>query len=258
MARKTPERERPSKSAVRGARGELSETRARPTPDERAALLAAGTEVITQQGFARATVESISERAGLSTDAFYAHFQGKGALLRALNEQFVERMIYVTDASTRPGIWKGAPARDVVEVAVRSIVDNVIEHAGLVRAFLAQGATDQALALGLRRVGTHLSERLLSTLAECSGVPVRPKRAVSFSLLLSVALAHHYILVGDEWSGVSFSKEELTEEAARAISAYLGFEPTIIGQAAIPDAAPTEAVRAAKSDGCRRGSREDL
>ena len=55
-----------------------------------------------------------------------------------------------------------------------------------------------------------------------------------------MALAHHYILVGDEWSGVSFTKEQLTEEAARAICAYLGLEPTIAIRQETPDAAPTE------------------
>jgi AcrR family transcriptional regulator len=245
-------RERPAKAAGAGAR-EPSQTRKRPTLVERDALLAAGEAVIVEQGFVRATVEGIAERAKLSTDTFYAHFQGKGALLRALNDQFVERMLYVTDESTRPGIWRGAPARDVVEVAVRSVLDTVIEHAGLVRAFLAQGATDPALALGLRRVGAHLSERLLTVLGECSGVPVRPKRAISFSLLLSVALAHHYVLVGDDWSGIRFSKEELAEETARAISAYLGLEPTIVGRVPAPDstpavsATPTTQVKAVRS-----------
>jgi hypothetical protein len=136
-------------------------------------------------------------------------------------------MIAVTDQSTRSGIWKGAAVRDVVEVAVRSILDVVIEQRGLVRAFLAQGATNPAFAADLKRIGTHLSTRLIAVLAECTNVPARPSRAVAFSLLMSVALAHHYVLVGDDWSGVSFTKEQLTEEAARAICAYLGLEPTI-------------------------------
>ena len=57
--------------------------------------------------------------------------------------------------------------------------------------------------------------------------PMDYGRAVAFSLLVGVALAHHWILVGDEWSGVSFSKEQLAEEASQAICAYLGLKPTI-------------------------------
>ena len=62
--------------------------------------------------------------------------------------------------------------------------------------------------------------------------------------IASVALAHHYILVGDEWSGVSFSKEQLAEEASRAICAYLGLQPTIAFREDMPDGSPTEEIEA--------------
>ena len=211
---------------------------------DRRALLVAGEAVITEKGFARSTVEEVAERAKLGTDVFHAHFQGMGALLRALSAGFVEQMVTVTDSSTRSGIWKGAPARDVVEVAVRSILDVVIEKKGLVRAFLAHGATDASLGVDLRKIGTHLSTRLIAVLSECTNVPARPSRAVAFSLLVAVALAHHYILVGDEWSGVSFSKEQLAEEASTAICAYLGLQPTISIREETPDLARTEMIHA--------------
>jgi hypothetical protein len=173
-----------------------------------------------------------------------------GLCLRALSEAFVAQMEQVTDESTRPGIWKGAAARDVVEVAIRSIIDVVIERKDLVRAFLAQAATDPAYANDLRRIGTHLSNRLIGVLAECTNVPARPSRAVAFSLLLTVALAHHYVLVGDEWSGVSFTKEQLTEEAARVICAYLGLQPTISFKESDDDA--DDLARTGMSESVRR------
>jgi hypothetical protein len=48
-----------------------------------------------------------------------------------------------------------------------------------------------------------------------------PERALAFSLLLTVSLAHHTILVGDAWSGVHFEREELYTEMARAVASYL-------------------------------------
>jgi AcrR family transcriptional regulator len=219
-----------------------------PGPErDRRLLLAAGEAVIAEKGFARASVEDVSERAGLPPEIFHAHFQGMGALLRALSQSFAEAMITVTDQSTRGGIWKGAAARDVVEVAIRSILDIVIERKGLVRAFLAHGATDPSLAADLRRIGTHISQRIITVFAECTNVPARPSRAVAFSLLCAVALAHHYILVGDEWSGVSFTKEQLTEETSRMICAYLGLQPTIAIREETPDAAPTEMIDALRT-----------
>lgn len=212
---------------------------------ERRAIMIAGEGVIAERSFARTSVEHVAEAAGVSKDTFHAHFESMSALLRALSKGFVEQMYTVTDQATRTGIWKGAAARDVVEVATRSIIDVVTERKGLVRALLAHGTTDASLAADLRDIGTHLSQRLVTVLAECTNVPARPSRAVAFSLLMSVALAHHYILVGDEWSGVSFTKEQLAEEASRAICAYLGLQPTIsIKNDDAPDAAPTEMIEA--------------
>jgi AcrR family transcriptional regulator len=244
MITKAPGRRGTSRAPSPSGPRDRSSARAAPQERQRRALLAAAEAAITDKGFARATVEDIATRAKTTVDIFYAHFQGKGAVLRALNDEFVEQMLRTADDSTQPGIWTGAAARDVVEVAVRTILDVVIERRGLVRAFLAHGATDPALAAGLRRIGTHLSARLIAVLGECRDVPSRPSRSVAFCLLLSVALAHHYVLVGDEWSGVAFSKDQLAEEMTRAITAYLGLPPVTDDVESIPDGAPTTAVRA--------------
>jgi len=131
----------------------LSQTRAAPAVDELAetreghvvslvALLDAGEAAIVERGFARTTIEDVATRAGVSVDVFHAHFPGKGALLRALNDRFVDQMLAAVDASTRTGSWSTSRVRDVVEIAVRTILDVVDERQGLVRAFLAHGATD--------------------------------------------------------------------------------------------------------------------
>ena len=64
--------------------------------------------------------------------------------LRALSSTFAEQMITVIEPSTRSGNCKAAPARDVVEVAARSILDVLRERAGLVRAFLTQTANPRS------------------------------------------------------------------------------------------------------------------
>lgn len=211
---------------------------------ERRALLAAGETLVVERELANVTPAMVEEAAGLPAGRFAAHFDGPRGLLRALSAQFTEQMLTVTDQSTRSGIWQGAAARDVVEVAVRSIFDVVLGKRELVRAFLAAATTDPEYAADLKRIGSHMAARIVTVFAECNNVPARPSRAVAFSLLTAVALAHHTILVGDEWSGVAFSKEQLVEETTRAIGAYLGLQPTIAIKREGPDTAPTTAVRA--------------
>jgi len=194
-----------------------------------AVLLDAGEAEIEKRGFARTTIEDVARRAGVSVDVFHAHFPGKGALLRALNDRFVDQMIAATDDSTRTGSWSTSRARDVVEIAVRTILDVVQDRQGLVRAFLAHGATDRALAAGLHKIGSHMTTRIVSALKSCKDAGTSPAdaRAVGFSLLLSVSLAHHCILVGEEWAGVDFTREQLTDELTMAISSYLaGRQPS--------------------------------
>jgi AcrR family transcriptional regulator len=211
-----------------------AKTRAVPAVDELATtreghpvpattVLDAAEALIVERGFARTSVEDIAARAGVSVDVFHAHFAGKGAVLRALNDRFVEQMIATVDAATRSGSWRNSRARDVVDIAVRSILEIVDERRGLVRAFLAHGATDRALALGLRRVGAHMTARLMDVIAGCADAGQSPasERAVGFSLLLGVALAHHCILVGEDWAGVGLTREEVAEELGAAIRAYL-------------------------------------
>src|SRR5689334_13678774 len=117
------------KTRVAPKHDSLAETRAVPAVDELAetregqvvslvGLLDAGEAVIVERGFARTTVDDVAQRAGVSVDVFHAHFAGTGALLRALNDRFVDQMIAAVDASTRTGSWSSSRVRDVVEIAV--------------------------------------------------------------------------------------------------------------------------------------------
>ena len=232
MARARTPKSKKSRAAPK--HDSLAVTRAAPAFDELAAtregdvvslvqLLDAGEAVIVARGFARTTVEDVAQKAGVSVDVFHAHFAGKGALLRALNDRFVEQMIDAVDATTLTGSWSTARVRDVVEIAVRTILDVVHERQGLVRAFLAHGATDRALAAGLRKIGSHMTSRLVNVMKGCMDAKASPasERTVGFSLLVAAALAHHSILVGDDWSGVAFTRDELTEELTRSITGYI-------------------------------------
>ncbi len=65
--------------------------RRRPREEIREELLAAAARVFARRGFHGASVEAISEDAGLSTGAIYSNFKGKEDLFLSLYEERIER-----------------------------------------------------------------------------------------------------------------------------------------------------------------------
>ena len=200
---------------------ELAETREGLAITTHLALLDAAELEITTRGFAATRIEHVAERARVEVDVCAAHYPNMGVILRALNDRFVEHMNAAVDATTASGSWQTSRVREVIEIAVRSILEVVQDRRVLVRAFLTQSEVDPSLAAGLREIGTHMTRRLEMAVSHCADAPSPGSRSVAFSLLVSVALAHHTILVGDGWTGSSFTREELAAETARLISLYL-------------------------------------
>jgi AcrR family transcriptional regulator len=219
----TPElHEAAPRPAVRARQfDDLAQTIEAPATAPRVLLLDAGEAVINELGFPATTDAEIARCAGVSIDVFHAHFASKSALLYALSERFCAQTMSLTDDATRDGIWDRATAREVIEVAVRSILDVILGRAGLVRAVLASG--DEKMLDGFRRVGAHIAQSVTRVIESTHTSPEeRPDpRDVAFALLLAIALAHHAIVLGTESSGLDFERSEIFERVAQAINAYL-------------------------------------
>jgi AcrR family transcriptional regulator len=99
--------------------------RRRPREQIRQELLAAAARVIARRGFHGASVEAISEDAGLSTGAIYSNFKGKEDLFLTLYEERIERR--------------------------RGELRSAVERAGGGQAGLAAASADVAEALGSER-----------------------------------------------------------------------------------------------------------
>jgi AcrR family transcriptional regulator len=70
---------------------ERERVRRRPREEIREEVLAAAARVFARRGFHGASVEAISEDAGLSTGAIYSNFKGKEDLFLSLYEERIER-----------------------------------------------------------------------------------------------------------------------------------------------------------------------
>jgi AcrR family transcriptional regulator len=203
---------------------DLAQTREGPaTP--RLLILDEAEILLGEVGFEALTEAEVARRAALPPDVVREHFANKNALLHAMNERFCAQAITVTNDSTYSGIWDHASPRDVIEVAVKSILDVVLSRSALVRAVLSSG--DEVLLEGFRRVGANMTERVTRVLNETRGAPEdKPDpRDSAFAFLLAISLAHHTIMVGTEWSGVVFEREELYERATEAATAYIDARP---------------------------------
>lgn len=210
----------PSPEPTRRVIDDLAQTMEAPaTP--RIVILEAADDLVAEVGFDRLTEGQIAQRANVELDIVHALFGNKHALLRALTERFCSQAIQLTDEATRSGIWTDATPEEVVEVAVRSILDIVLGRAALIRTILA--SSDSSLVEELRRVGANVTSKLARVLHETRGDPKdKPDpRDIAFALLQAVSLAHHIVLVGPEWSGLEFERQEIYERAASAASAYV-------------------------------------
>ncbi|HET6504807.1 MAG TPA: TetR/AcrR family transcriptional regulator [Amycolatopsis sp.] len=71
---------------------------------QRAAILAAATELLAERGYAGCSVAAVAERAGIATGSVYRHFPGKAELVVELFRGVVNHEVdAVREAATRPG-----------------------------------------------------------------------------------------------------------------------------------------------------------
>jgi AcrR family transcriptional regulator len=93
---------------------------AAPTPgsNTRERLLAAAFEVFAEKGYAGTRVQEIAARAGFTTGAIYANFEGKAALLGAA---IGARGLSALQTATRPLREEGHPAETLKALALRSL-----------------------------------------------------------------------------------------------------------------------------------------
>jgi AcrR family transcriptional regulator len=142
--------------------------------DARAALLAAAAEVFAERGFANASVDEVTERAGYSKGALYWHFQSKHELFFALIEQTVD-----APAHEMIELLHSAPVeQDMAPEASRRMIELVARQRDLVlldEEYWAQAVRDPALRARYKEHRERLREaiaRALEARLEHLGTPI--------------------------------------------------------------------------------------
>lgn len=136
-----------------------------PDRDTAGRVLAAAADVVGEVGLARASMDDIADRAGVSRATAYRLFPGKAALLRALIRAF-SPLDAVVETVTR---MAGRPPEEVVPELVLAAHRAVSPHPGVLRTILfewtsggpeAEAALADAAGTTLRAVGGYLAAQM--------------------------------------------------------------------------------------------------
>ena len=166
-------------------------------------LLDAAAAVVSERGFARATIREIAARAGVADGTLYNYFADKEELLEGL----LDRLAGAERTKMTFGAAPPTSVPDYLEAFLRHRIETLQEHRHLVRALLPELLVNERLR---RRYAKQVlgpsqaaGERLLAALDAAGGldrgtpeVSVRAVRAMVLGLVL-------LDLLGDEDAGSS-------------------------------------------------------
>jgi AcrR family transcriptional regulator len=130
-------------------------------------MLEAAVELLADRGLDDITVDEIAGRAGYTKGAFYARFEGKGALLGHLVGRLTEGAESSWDAFLDPGRWAGVPAAEVVEAFVRRMVSIYARSGdvlGVIERELGRGG-DEAVRARVTALDARVASGLVGLLA---------------------------------------------------------------------------------------------
>jgi len=132
-------------------------------PDRRERILRAAAELVAERGFHAVSMADIGAASGIVGSGVYRHFDSKSAVLVALLDEGMERLL----AGAAAAVGSGRPDAEVLDELVRDQVRFAVDEALLVRLWLREVQTlpdgDQRR---LRRLQRHYVEEWVHTLRE--------------------------------------------------------------------------------------------
>ncbi len=202
------------------ARGELS-PRKRPTQrrsqETVEAILEAGARVFARRGHAGGTTNHIAEIAGVSVGSLYEYFPNKDAILVAIAQRQLDRMI----ADVQRAIGEGSgdePLADLLGRFVRVMLEVHESDPELHRVIFAEGPHPSELHACVLQMEETLAHALEVRLSACPGVAVGDTdTAAHLAVQIVEALAHRFVHHGIHRLG----REAFVDEVVALLRGYL-------------------------------------
>ena len=119
-------------------------------------VLAAGAELLIEQGYEGFSMSEVCRRASLSPGALYDRVDGKDMLFLAIHQRELNRI--AADAETRfaqSPRWTAMPTSELVTETIRELALHFLREQTLLRVFILRAAVDDRV----RDEGSHISRR---------------------------------------------------------------------------------------------------
>lgn len=190
-------------------------------------LLAAGIELLEQDGYEGLSIADLSARAGVSVGSIYQRFDGKEVLFAALQERILER-IDAEQAGLFQSINSALPDGALIREAVSRLASLFQRNEAILRVMILRGAIDEPTRQRGSRSSVGLArafESFLLSRVRRFGHP-QPEIAADICFRIVYATLTRRIMSGSSFeSEAETSWDLLAAEVGNASAAYLLAKP---------------------------------
>lgn len=176
---------------------------------------------ITKHGYAAATIGGVAKEAKVSNSTVYSHFADKEAVLVALYDESIDRLIGAIEQADAAAFEAGLPWRERVEAGVRCYVSLMAGGGSLTRAMLLEAPAVSPRVFAARQRGrrryVELLERLGSDVADRDGRAEGPPRV----MLVAAVGGINELLLGLFDEAFPRSAADVTADATALLCALL-------------------------------------
>lgn len=190
-------------------------------------ILDATEAILEEKNFEEISVSEIVKLAGSSIGSFYARFENKESLLRALDERFTEEATLTTRNYLNPEKWANNSLRDVIGMIIRFLIKIYRAKRGMLRAVvlharLKPNAKFQETGKSLSQLIIDISQFILNWQDEmkCKN----PEYTTRLGIVVLFSTIQEKILFGsgNAFSVLNISYKAFEEELIKIFLYYLG------------------------------------
>jgi AcrR family transcriptional regulator len=188
-------------------------------------VLAAGQQLLEEEGWEGFTVQEVSRRAKVSIGSIYARAPSKEALILAVYDRAVEEIARQNaEALTEDGAWAAMGTRELIVEAVREMGRQMLNHELILRRIMNRAPVDAVIrARGdaqIRRLGERWEELLRRRESEYRHP--EPDLAIEVAFRMVFATVARRVALGAQFGAPhEVSDQRLLDEVGRAVAAYL-------------------------------------